>query len=245
MVVRKGAVDLVEQQVVLPGQASRQIPEDGTDGAVAGVPGHAQIPLGGEVAGQAVNIGVGDGGIGRRSRALGIVAGGRQSADFLHLLAIDRAVGADHLDAVVLRRVVRPRDHDAAVGPPVLDREIQHRSRPEPDPLDRQAAGDQPVDHGSGQARRAEPAVIADAGGRAAGADDLGAEGPADGVGVGLGQRFSDDAADVVGPQDAGVDAMSRCHWAASPGLASGMATPSTPDRAWRTLSARSGRSRA
>ena len=80
------------------------------------------------------------------------------------------------------------------------------------DPVDRQAGGGQAFDHGRLQLGRAEPAVIADADRGAAAPDDHGAEGAADGAGIGGGQRPADDAANIVFAEDAGIERMGLGH---------------------------------
>src|SRR3546814_17199685 len=61
--------------------------------------------------------------------ALGIGAFGGDRPERLDVLAEERPGADHHLEAVVVWRIVRPGDHDPAVGLQLVDREIQRRDR--------------------------------------------------------------------------------------------------------------------
>ena len=153
MVVGEVAVDLVEQQDVPAGQLRGQAAQDLAGGAVAGVPGDGQVAGAVIVPHHAVHIGVLDVDVLRRAFAGHIIGLRRDDAQVEDLLAVDRTLAQHHLDAVVVRRVVRAGDHDAGRRLAVAGGEIQHRRGAEPDPQHMQAAGDQTLHHGGFQLR--------------------------------------------------------------------------------------------
>src|SRR6185369_7367552 len=119
------------------------------------------------------------------------------------------------LEAVVVRWMVRARNHDAAVEAERTHREIQHRRRTEPDAQHLETAGHEAFDDRGFHFRRRQPAVIADSHALAAVANHRGAEAAADRARVGGGQRLADDAADVVLAQNSLVEAVCCTHSAA------------------------------
>ena len=116
-----------------------------------------------------------------------------------------------HLEAVIARRIVRARDHEAAIDAERIDGVIEHRRRPEADPHH--------VDAACHRARRpAPPRARANSAGRRGrprrgvppAARRCAAKLRPIARGVGLEQRFADDAADVVFAQDRRVEAVAR-----------------------------------
>src|SRR5205085_1423587 len=108
-----------------------------------------------------------------------------------------------HLEAVVVLRIVAAGDLDAAGGERV-GREVQHGRRDHADIDDVDAAGDEAAHERSGERRTAEASVAADGDGFLAFAARHGAEGAAERFGDFFAQGGGDDAADVVGLEDAG-----------------------------------------
>jgi hypothetical protein len=80
---------------------------------------------------------------------------------------------------------------------------VQHRRRRGADVDDVEAGGGQPADEGGDEARSRRAAVAPDGNGALAGSDGFGAERAAEMLREGLVDRLADDAADVVGLEDA------------------------------------------
>ena len=210
MVRREGAVDLLVQHEML----ARQLVDDGTDRhadrAVADVPRDLELLAGLDVAQEPRRVVGQDVLLLRLALAAFPVALARQRAQRLDVGAEERLLAHHHLEAVVVRRIVRAGDLDAAVGIEVVDGEIEHRRRRHADVGDVDAGGRQAFDAGGGQFGRAQPAVIAQRHAATALAADHRAEGAADGARVGGMHRVADDAADVVLAQDGGVELVRR-----------------------------------
>src|SRR5262249_34672489 len=85
------------------------------------------------------------------------------AAHVLDLVAVQRLAAEAELEAVVVGRVVAARDLDAAVEPPMEDREVHERRRDGPE-LDHVEPGRPEAADQRGRVRvRREPAVAADA----------------------------------------------------------------------------------
>src|SRR5207342_537771 len=116
-------------------------------------------------------------------------------------------LATDHdLEAVVVRRVVAAGDRDAATGPQLEAAEIHHWRRHHADVDDVAAGLAQAFAQPSDEIRTRQPAVTAD--------DDVGqalfehqrTDRVADQFGDAGVERLADDAADVVGAEDAAID---------------------------------------
>ena len=133
--------------------------------------------------------------------------GGGALAELLDLRAEHRAALQQQLEAVVVGRVVAAGDLDAAVDVEIMGREIEHGRGPMPicidvDPAFGEAADQLGFEHrANGCARRGRRRCV-----RAPSPCALRGIGPAERVGVGLGQRVADDPADVIFAQDGGVE---------------------------------------
>ena len=149
----------------------------------------------------------------RAAAALHVVIGFHAPTQSLDLLAVDRAAADDHLEAVVVLRVVAARDLDAARAAVRAARRgdvVQHRRRHRAE-VDDVEPGRREAAHERGGERRArEAAVAADRDGAIAGGQHLAAEGTAELLGEPLVDRLADDAADVVGLEDRSVDVHDR-----------------------------------
>ena len=150
----KGAVDVGVEGDMLARQAAGDVFDRLAGGPVAGVPGHLQGRAV-EVAQQAVDVAVEDVDLLDAALAVIEVAGGGGGPQGLDVPAIAGLLADHHLEAVVVRRIVRSGDHHAAVGVQLEHGVIQHRRGPQADPLDRQPGGDQPVHQRGLQGRRA------------------------------------------------------------------------------------------
>ena len=116
---------------------------------------------------------------------------------------------SDHLEAVVVLRVVAAGHLDAAVAAVLGARRrdvVQHRRRHGAD-VDDVEAGRGEAAHQRGRQRRARASAVAADGDRAlAGRERLAAEGAAEVLGEARVDRLADDAADVVGLEDGSGD---------------------------------------
>ena len=236
MVRREGAVDLRVQQDVFARQACRQRHHGVAGGAVAGIPGDLEIARPLEVAQQPVDIGL------LQIDGLFAALTGREAAfggaraERLDLAAEDAARGEHHLEAVVVRRIVRAGHHDAAVGWELADGVVEQGRRPPADARDPHAGGNQSVHQGGLQFRRGQPAIVADGDVAAARLGDLGAEGAAQRHGVFGGEGLSEDAANVVLAEEGRVEAVGR-HAALTPLVDSVLvraASPRPTPRYWK-----------
>ena len=109
----------------------------------------------------------------------------------LDALGEERLARHQHLEAVMVRRAMQSRHHDAAVQPQMAHGEIEHRRRPEADAGDINAGGGEAIDQRRLKAGRTYPAVIAHRRTRPAAAGQHGAEG----VRIRLLQGLADNAA--------------------------------------------------
>ncbi len=219
VVVGEVAVDLREQAFVPAGQAGGQRLHGRAGGPVAGVPDHRERAVAVKVLDQPVEIGREHVDPGLPALPFGVGAGPGDLPDLLDLGAVERLGAQHHLEAVIVRRVVRAGDLQAAVGAQVMHGEVHHRRRPHADLQDLQPGRHEAGAGGGGELGRAQPAVIAQHDLPAAGGHDHGAEGLADGARVGGVQRGADDAANVVLAQERGVEGV-RWHTGHSWGAA-------------------------
>ena len=128
VVVGESAVDLAEDDVMMAGKLLDQHVQDRTCSAVPGVPADAE-GFAGESLQQAVDIGFADVDLLDAPVALGPVAGGSAPAERLDLLPEHRTAFEQHLEAVVIGRVVAPGHLDAAFDVEIMRSEIEHRAR--------------------------------------------------------------------------------------------------------------------
>lgn len=163
MVVWKAAVHVEEQFGDVAVELLKQTVQDGACGAVACVQNHLDAALELKVGRDFVDVGrdaveVGD-------RAAGIVvkvAGFDHLAEKLDLVAVDGALPANGFEAVVFRRVVGPRDHDAAVGGKLDAGIIEDRRRDAADVVDLATAFDQTGDQSVAKTVGGEANIAAD-----------------------------------------------------------------------------------
>jgi len=124
----------------------------------------------------------------------------------LDRLAVERLLAGHHLKPVVLRRIVRARDHDPGRQLAVEDREIEERRGHDTEVGNVAARGNETADEGLGKARRAQPAVPADGDIALAPTDEERTHGPAQDLDRRLVQVLPGDAPDVVLPEDLRVN---------------------------------------
>ena len=214
MVRRKGPVDDFIQQMMGSRQLRGDLGHGFARGAVAGVPGDGEFAPALIIAGHPGDVIVEHGPIHDAALTRHIVAGGGDAADFGDVVAVERIVADHEFEAVLIGRIVRARDHDAAVGFERINRVIEHWSRAEADAHDLHAALLEAFDQRRLERWRTQPAVSADADPTALLAPalflgDARCEGPADSMNVRRAQSFVDDAPDVVFAKNRGVDSMS------------------------------------
>jgi hypothetical protein len=113
---RKVAVDDRVQEDVLAGEALHERRQDIPSGAVSSVPRHGQGPGAVVVAKQSLHIRREHDRLGVASAGQGGRWQGRELADAPDPVAKHRPAVKNELEAVVVGRVMRTRDHDAAVG---------------------------------------------------------------------------------------------------------------------------------
>ena len=208
MVVGERAVDLAEQLGDLAAERAVQRWRHAAGHAVAAVDGDLHRPGKLHVAADAFQVGSGDIGLFERAGDGGPnqIAALDALAQLLQALAVQRLAAQHHLQAVVLGRVVAAGDLHARLRAQVVGGEVQHRRGHHAN-----------VDHGGpggadafiqriAQARPGQPAVATDRDPRHAARYRLRAEGSADRANRVDRQRAIDNAADVVGLEDAGVD---------------------------------------
>ncbi len=207
MVVGEGAVDLGVDRVMLAWQAVQQHVEDRPGGAVAGVPADVER-LAREALEQPRDIGFANVDLLGGAVAVGPVAGGGALADALDLLPEHGAALQQQFEAVVVGGVVASGDLDAAVDVEIVSREIEHRRGAHADQNRVDPALGQPAHERCLKHARMGAAVPSDGnppGTLAAGNRGIG---PAEGVGIRLGERVADDSADVIFAEDGGVESV-------------------------------------
>ena len=141
MMIRESAVHLDIQQHMAGGQAHADFIHQRAAGAITAVPDDLQLLAFAIVAHHPVGIFLHDVMPADRARAALEIATGRQGAQALNIVTEERIVPQHHLETVIIRGVVRPGQHNPAIGMQVIDGEIQHRRRPHADAPDIDAAG--------------------------------------------------------------------------------------------------------
>ena len=126
-------------------------------------------------------------------------------AQLLDLGAVDGALAADDLEAVVLRRIVAGGDHHAAVGAQVKDREVEPRRMDHADVDDVDPGRQQLALEGGMDARRRDPAVPPQRDAAGARVGEVGAGRAAEVGHEVVGEVALGDATDVVLAKDSGV----------------------------------------
>ncbi|EXI69840.1 MAG: hypothetical protein AW08_00333 [Candidatus Accumulibacter adjunctus] len=202
MVVREAAVDGAEQFDEFATEGPEELRRDATGDAVAAVDGDLHRPCQADVAAdprQVRRLHVGAAGLaGTVLQAIGVDA----LPDALDRLAGQRLAGDDHLQSVVVGRVVAAGDGDATLAAEFVRREVDHRCRHAAD-VDGVDAGHADAGHqGLRQLRSGQAPVTADGDRSLAAFDRQGTESMADAADDGGCQRAADDAADVVGLED-------------------------------------------
>ena len=142
------------------------------------------------------------------ARPRGLAESERGRAEAADGIAVEGPAAKDELAAVVVGRVVRAGDHDAAIHAQRRRGVIKHRGRPEADPHDIEALGRQAFDQGGLEIGRGQPPVIAGRDAAAAGSRESLRVGAADRQRIGGKEGFADDPANVVFAQDRRVETM-------------------------------------
>ncbi len=207
VMVRKGAIHVGVDREMLARQFLDELLERGTGGAVAGVPTDAERSAL-EALHQAIDVGVEHIDLVDMAMALGPVAVGGAAADLLDLIAEDRAAVQEHLEPVVVGRVVAPGDLDSALHAQRGDGEIEHRAGSDADVVDVDAAFDQAADQLGREDRRVSTAVPAYGDAGCAFICGQSGESPAERISIGLIERFSDDTANVVFTENGAIEGM-------------------------------------
>ena len=210
MVGREGPVDGLVQQHVPARQSRREPRHDAPGRAVAGVPADAEPRAGASLLGKARDIGVLDSDLGDRAPALDKVTRGGERPERPDAFAEKGFARHHHLEAVIVRRVVRAGDHDARVEAQMVHGEIEHRRRPEADAGHVDAGGGKPFHQRRLQAGRTQPAVTAHRRALPAAPRQNGAEGAAEGGRIRLRQGLADNAARIVFPEECRVELVPR-----------------------------------
>ena len=208
VVGRERAVDLLVQHDVAAGKPRAQHLHRAARRPVAGIPGHLEGPFAAVICGELLDIAIEHPIVFEAALAGGIVAGGGDLPEVSDVGAEEGRRPQHELETVVVGRIVRARDHDAAVGAARMHGVIKHRRRPEADAADGEPAPGQPVGDRGGECGRAQPAVIAEADLPAPASPDHRAEGAPDGQRIRRAQGLADDAANVVFAQHRGVETM-------------------------------------
>ena len=208
MVVREGAVNVREQHLVCAIKPADERLGDRAAGAIAAIPDHRQTRRRGAV-GKPVDIGWLDVVI---CPAAAILFGHAIAADHAKMLDVIAKKGQpahDHLEAVMGWRVMAAGDLDGAATGKLMRGKIQHRRGTAANIKDICAAGNKSIHQRGGERRRRQPAVAPHNNIMPKSAITLdGNEGQADGIGIRRCQRFIENAADVVGPQNGRVEAV-------------------------------------
>jgi hypothetical protein len=212
MVRGEGPVHPLIDDAVPPRQAAGEEGHGRPCRAVARIPAHLELAAAAVVGGQSLHIRLQHGRLARRSLADLERALGGDLSQPLDGRAMHGLVPQHHLEAVIVRRIVRAGHHHPAVGGQVEDGEIEHRRGPEPDAQDLQPGRCQSFDQRPFELGRAQPAVIADRDRAPAATLELGPIRAAQRRCIGREQGLSDQAADVVFAQDRRVEAMSGRH---------------------------------
>ena len=198
------AVDFAEQRNDLAAETLEQFRSDRAGDAVAAV--HDDLQRAGEfdVADDLVNVGGLDVGAAAFALAVLQVAGLDALLEVLDRVERQRRAADDHLQAVVVGRVVAAGDRDAAIAAEFVGGEVGHRGRHAADVDGVHAGGTDAVHQRAGQFGAGQAAVAADGDGVLALFDGQRAEGVADLAHDIGGQGFIDDATNIVGLENFG-----------------------------------------
>ncbi len=206
MMIREMAVDLAEQFTHRAAKRPEQRRRHGTGHAVAAIDGHVHRPRKLHVGDDALEVARHE-----IHRAVAAPALGRHRAQFSRLdaasqrldrLAMQRIAGNDHLQAVVLRRIVAAGDGHARPGPQLEGRVIDERRRHHADVDDRNPGVAKTVRQCLGKPRSRQASVAADDGFRDPGGLRQRAQRQTDCARRRLRQRLVDDAANVICLED-------------------------------------------
>ena len=202
VVVREIAVDFAEQRHDLATEALEQFRGDRTGDAVAAIHDDFHRPRQLDIADDLVDIGGADVGAAPLTLAVLEVAGFGAPLQVLDGVEGQRRAADDHFQAVVVGWVMAAGDRDAGIAAQFVGGEIGDRGRHATDIDGVHPGGADAVHQRTGQFGAGQAAVAADSNGALALFGGQRAEGvadPADDVG---GQRFVDDASNVVGLED-------------------------------------------
>ncbi len=202
---RKGAVHHIVQRDMAARQPGDQVRQNIARRAIAAVPADGEGNIRGVGRRQFIQIGRPHVVIFDAARAVLPITRAGHAAQFLKLAAKEWLVPQHQFEAVVIRRIVGSRDHDARVGRQMKDREIQHRCRSAADPQSMDARVVQAAGQILRHFDRCQPAIVTHRNPVPAVPGDDGPERPAHRIGVRRRQGFADDAAHVVFTQHGGV----------------------------------------
>jgi hypothetical protein len=132
----------------------------------------------------------------------------RHAAEHLDVLPEEGTAAHDHLEAVIIAGIVAAGDLDAAIDIELGFGEIEHWGRANADPDNIQSRLGEAAHQLRLERRGMSAPVAAQCRPAAAAPAEQRAEGPSDRIGIGFGQRFPDDAADVVFAQRSRVETM-------------------------------------
>ncbi len=161
--VWESAIDLVKQQMVVARKLCSQFANHIARGTIAAVP-YNRHRLGNitiKFSQQPFDIVVFDINVGNRTSTGFEITRCSNTAQLLNGFAKYRLSGIEHLETIVIRRIMRPGHHDASIGFLVINREIEHRSWPTPDPDNITTGRNDPFDKRTCQFGRTQPSVPA------------------------------------------------------------------------------------
>ncbi len=200
------AVDLAEQFRDLTAEGAQQLRRGHAGDAVAAVDDDLHGPRQLDVAGDAFDVLRHYVGVVEAAFAPGEIARFDASVQGLDVGAGQGGAADDHLQAVVVGRVVAAGEHDAGAGAQGVGGVIQHRGRYHAEVGDVAPGLAQATDQGLDELRPGQAAVARHVDVLLAARLGLGAQGAADPVHGVDGQRLVDDATDIVGLEDGGID---------------------------------------
>ena len=202
MVVREAPVDLAVELGDFAAQPSIELRRQHSGNTVAAIDGDLHRPRQSHVASDALNVGVEHIRLAARSFARLHVAALGAIPKPLDVVAIERVAGDDHLQSVVVGRIVAAAHRHAAGAVQVERREVGDGRRTHADVDGVGACAHQSVDQRGRELRAGKASIAADGEGRRVALDAERAERLADGAHDRRGQALADDAADVVGAKD-------------------------------------------
>ena len=209
VVVRKVAVDLGIQVDDVTAQGAQDGRGRCTRDAVAAVHHDLHRPRQLAVAGDAVGVFGADVHLGATPALGGVGLGFDARLELLNVVAVDGAAAHHHLEAVVILRVVAAGDLDAAGAAVLATRSghvVQHGGGDGADVHHVQPGALQPLDQAGHQGWARQAPVAPHGHGLFARSHTFGAKGPAQVFGKGRVDVLADDAADVIGLEDGGID---------------------------------------